>query len=101
MKIWEEPVEFDWDEGNIGKNLKHGVEDKEAEEIFDNKPVFVFEDDKHSLIEKRFMVWGITDKGRKLSIFFTIRKGKVRVISARDMHQKERRVYEEKIKAST
>jgi len=23
--------EFEWDEGNIGKNKKHNVEDKEAE----------------------------------------------------------------------
>lgn len=41
------------------------------------------------------MIWGVTNQGRKLSAFFTIRKGKVRIISARDMHKKERRRYEE------
>jgi len=101
MKIWEEQIEFDWDTGNIGKNLKHDVEDKEAEEIFDNEPKFTFEDEKHSLSEKRFMLWGVTNKERKLSVFFTIRKGKVRIISARDMHKKERREYEERIQGDT
>ena len=95
MKIWEEPVEFDWDKGNIGKNLKHGVEDKEAEQIFDNDPEFVFEDEKHSLSEVRYMIWGVTNQGRQLSVFFTMRKGKVRIISARYMHKKERSRYEE------
>lgn len=100
MKIWEEPVVFEWDKGNIGKNLKHGVEDKESEEVFENNSKFVFEDGEHSLLEKRFMLWGATNQGRRLSIFFTVRKGRVRIISARDMHKKERREYE-KIQKNT
>ena len=89
--------------GIIGfvQSKKHNVEDKESEEIFDNDPKFIFEDEKHSLSEKRFMVWGITKNGRKLSVFFTIRKGKVRIISARDMHKKERKEYEKRIQENT
>lgn len=101
MKILPEPIEFEWDEGNIGKNLKHNVSDKESEELFNNKPNFLFDDEKHSTLEKRFMIWGITDNDRKLSIIFTIRHKKVRIISVRDMNKKERREYEEKIKAHT
>jgi uncharacterized DUF497 family protein len=101
MKIWEEPVEFDWDGGNIGKNLKHNVEDKEAEETFKNESEFVFRDEMHSLSEDRYMLWGITNRGRKLSIFFTIRENKVRIISARDMTNKERKEYEKKIQENT
>lgn len=101
MKILPEPVVFEWDKGNAGKNLKHSVTDKEAEEIFENSPKFILEDEKHSLTEIRYMVWGTTDKGRRLSVFLTLRREKVRVISARDMHKKERRAYEEKIQKNT
>lgn len=95
------PASFEWDKGNIDKNLKrHGVADREAEEVFEGEVKFIFEDEKHSLIEKRYMVWGTTRKGRKLSVFFTIRKDKIRIISARDMHKKERRAYEEKIQTT-
>lgn len=102
MKILLEPVVFDWDKGNIDKNLhKHNVLDKEAEEVFENEPKFIFEDERHSLTEIRYMVWGITDKGRRLLVFFTQRGRRVRIISARDMHKKERRAYEEEIQKAT
>jgi uncharacterized DUF497 family protein len=47
--------------------------------------------------ESRFHALGKTNAGRLLHITFTLRfEGrKVRPISARDMHRKERRVYEE------
>ena len=98
MKLLPEPINFEWDKGNINKNLiKHDVTNKETEEAFNNDQKFIIEDVKHSLSEKRYMVWGITNKQRKLSIFFTLRKNKVRIISARDMHKKERREYEKQI----
>lgn len=97
VKILPEPIKFTWDKGNIDKNLKkHNVTNKEAEEVFENQKHFLLEDEKHSTEkEKRFMIWGITDHNRKLSIIFTIRNKMVRIISARDMHAKERRRYEE------
>lgn len=102
MKILPKSVVFEWDKGNINKNfIKHNVTDKEAEEIFSNKQSFILEDEKHSLKETRYMIWGVTNKGRRLSIFFTLRGEKVRIISARDMHKKERREYEERIQKNT
>lgn len=101
MKILPEPATFVWDEGNIDKNLKHKVTNREAEEVFESNPIFIFQDVKHSLLEERNMIWGVTKKVRKLSIFFTIRNDKIRIISARDMHKKERREYEEKIQTNT
>lgn len=102
MKILPQPISFEWDKGNIGKNLiKHNVTDKEAEEVFENEPKFIFEDEKHSYIEKRYMIWGITNKGKRLAVIFTIREDRVRIISARDMHRKERREYEDKTQANT
>lgn len=102
MKILPDPISFEWDKGNADKNYrKHDVINKEAEEIFTNKENFIFEDEKHSYIEKRYMIWGETKNKRKLSVFFTIRNNMIRIISARDMHKKERRSYEEKIKTYT
>lgn len=96
MQILPKPLAFEWDKGNLDKNLKeHNVTDKEAEEIFINHPHFLIEDEKHSTdIEKRYMIWGITDHKRKLTVIFTIRGINVRIISARDMHIKERGRYE-------
>ena len=98
MKLLPRVVEFDWDQGNFHKNLiKHAVTNKESEEVFKNEPNFILKDEKHSLDESRYMIWGFTDSSRKLAVFFTIRQSKVRIISARDMHKKERKKYEKEI----
>ena len=34
MKTSKSIFEFEWDKGNIEKNTKHKVEDREAEEVF-------------------------------------------------------------------
>lgn len=101
MKILPEPIFFEWDKGNADKNfIKHEVTLKEAEQAFIDEKSIIFEDEKHSQKEIRYALFGVTEKGRKLSIVFTLRKDKVRVITARDMSKKERRSYE-KIKANS
>jgi len=95
MQIIPEPTEFEWDEGNLNKNqLKHEVENQEIEEVFFNLPVLVLPDQQHSKTEVRYLILGQTDKKRRLSIIFTIRKTKIRVISARPMSIKEKKFYE-------
>lgn len=87
-------VEFDWNAGNSDKNWhKHQVSKIECEEIFFNQPIFIQEDSGHSQQEKRYYALGKTNVERRLFISFTLRNGKIRVISARDMSRKERRVY--------
>ena len=88
---------FDWDEGNSRKNVKHSVATAESEQVFFNAPLLLLEDVKHSQMEPRFHALGKTDDGRLLHISFTLRDdGKaIRVISARDMHKKERSIYEQ------
>ncbi|PIV02087.1 hypothetical protein COS54_00055 [Candidatus Shapirobacteria bacterium CG03_land_8_20_14_0_80_39_12] len=95
--VIKEPVEFEWDKGNIGKNQKrHGVNEKEAEEpFFDNKKK-TFKDYLHSGKEERFRIIGKTKRGRLLFAAFTIRKGLVRIISVRNVNRKEVQLYEEK-----
>ena len=90
---------FDWDEGNARKsNHKHGVTQVEAEQVFFNLPALVIPDLRHSKDEPRFHLLGRTNAERMLHITFTLRFGgrKIRVISARELHRKERRIYEEK-----
>lgn len=95
MKTLPEPLVFDWDQGNIDKNVvTHGVSNKEAEDVFTNKPLLVSEDIKHSAKETRFQALGKTDEGRLLFISFTMRGQKLRIISARDMNRKEESIYE-------
>lgn len=87
---------FEWDLGNIEKNwLKHKVSQEECEQIFFNVPLVAAEDTKHSDTENRFYALGQTDHGRLLFLIFTVRSRLIRVISARVMNRKERRVYEE------
>ncbi len=91
---------FDWDKGNTRKSVeKHAVSKLDAEQVFFNEPILLLEDQKHSSEEARFHVLGKTDDKRLLHITFTLRDNgsKIRVISARDMHRKERRSYEQAI----
>ena len=90
-------VGFQWDQGNIDKNLiKHKVENWESEQVFFNKPLLILDDPRHSIPEKRWAAFGKTDAGRFLIVIFTKRGDLIRVISARDMNKKERKFYDEK-----
>lgn len=84
-----------WDTYNELKNLrKHAITAKECEEIFFSKKYIVFDDIKHSGIERRFTIFGLTETQRPVTIAFVIRSKKVRVISARPSSKKERIIYE-------
>ena len=86
---------FEWDEGNLVKNWeKHQVSASECEQIFFNQPLVTSTDPEHSAQEVRFFALGHTDGGRLLFVVFTVREHRIRVISARDMSRRERKVYE-------
>jgi len=94
---------FDWDAGNHRKSAdKHQVSQAEVEQVFFNVSLILAPDVKHSQTEPRFHALGKTTVGRLLHITFTLRfEGrKIRPISARDMHRKEKRVYEESTQAN-
>ena len=87
---------FDWDDGNVEKNWKeHGVAFWECEEVFFNAPLAVQSDASHSAQEERYYALGQTNTGRKLFVVFTIRNNLIRVISAREMARKEKKIYEQ------
>jgi uncharacterized DUF497 family protein len=86
---------FDWDEGNLTKNwVRHRVAAAECEQVFFNRPLAAAADERHSEEEPRFYVLGQTDTGRRLFIVVTVRRGLIRVISARDMNRREKAEYE-------
>jgi uncharacterized DUF497 family protein len=85
---------FEWDAGNLEKNwLAHQVSPAECEQVFFNAPAIAAQDPAHSQAELRFFLLGQTDAGRLLFVAFTLRETLIRIISARDMSRKERKVY--------
>jgi uncharacterized DUF497 family protein len=94
----EQIAGFEWDDGNSRKSAdKHDVSQAEAESVFFNNPLIVVADAKHSDKEQRLNALGMTAQNRLLHVTFTLRQNGtvVRVISARDMHRKERKIYEQ------
>ena len=85
---------FQWDEGNATKNwVGHEVSQGECEQLFFTSPLLVSPDLTHSTAEDRFYALGQTAAGRRLFLVFTLRNTLIRVISARDMSRRERKVY--------
>jgi uncharacterized protein len=94
----EQLAGFEWDDGNARKSVdKHDVSQADAESVFFNDPLVVAEDTKHSEQERRFNALGKTTQNRLLHVTFMLRQDgtTVWVISARDMHRKERKIYEQ------
>jgi len=89
---------FEWDVGNACKNEKHGLSQAGAEQIFVNEPLLLLPDNKHSHSEPRFHALGKTNEERLVHVTFTLRGNgtRIRIISARPMHRKERSIYEQK-----
>jgi len=97
--IFSSPLNFEWDIGNLNKNLlKHGVSNFETEEVFFDADKKILKDILHSKGEERFILIGKTKLNRILFIVFTIRDEKLRIISARDINKKEVFLYEKRIK---
>ncbi len=89
---------FDWDEGNEGHCLEHGVSIGEIEELF-RSTVMILPDEAHSTdLEARHLAIGRTREDRHVLVAFTLRERDgeilIRPISARYMHQKEIDHYE-------
>ncbi|MBI4239477.1 BrnT family toxin [Candidatus Uhrbacteria bacterium] len=91
-------IGFEWDEANRQKSLlKHTIMWFESEQVFFNNPLLIDPDIDHSSSEQRFRALGRTNAGKPLFISFTIRRGFIRIISARPMSRLERKIYEENI----
>jgi len=86
-------MDFDWDDGNLAKCMKHGLTREEIEGFFRARPR-VAPDAEHSQAEQRFIAVGRTPEGRPAFVAFCWRGDLIRPISARYMHAREVRRYE-------
>jgi len=89
-------VEFDWDDENRKHLEAHKVAPSEFEQLLNHDPV----DLSFELIEneERYRSVGLTTAGRLLSVAWTIRKGKVRAITAFPASVSDRRAFLERPK---
>jgi len=83
---------FDWDEKNENHIAEHGVAIFEVEEvILFGKPFY------QRGRENKYIAYGVTEEGRYLFIVFVTKgNGLIRVISARDMAEKEKHYYKKR-----
>jgi uncharacterized DUF497 family protein len=89
-------MQFEWDETKAAQNLlKHGVSFEEAATVFGDPLSDTFNDPDHSAEERRFIIIGMSERGRILIVAHIDNEEVVRVISAREPIRKERQFYEE------
>ena len=91
---------FDWDGGNWPKCGKHGVSMLEIEAMLSDADTRIFPDIAHGISEIREIAIGSSPvSGHALAVFFTRRLVDglllLRPVSARYMHDKEVRKYEQ------
>ena len=95
--------EFEWDEGNSTKSSsKHGVETHEFESVFRSGlalPLGI--QVAPPADEQRLGLIGPALNGKLLQVAFSLRAGRVRAISSRPAHKKERIQYEENLRKIT
>lgn len=74
--------------------FKHHVETHEVEEMLSGEPRFRFVETGTREDENVYMALGRTDAGRYLTVLFIHKKTKeALILSARDMAEKERKIY--------
>jgi len=89
---------FDWDLRKAEANrVKHGARFEEAATAFDDPDRLELFDREHSTsAEERGILIGRSESKRILYVSFTLRKQRIRIISARRATRKERNAYENK-----
>lgn len=88
--------EFEWDPFKAASNLRdHKVSFDEASTVFGDPLAMLMADPDHSEGEERYLLLGLSLKGRLLVVSFAERFPRTRLISARDATRHERRHYEE------
>ncbi len=93
-------VKFEWDLKKAASNLsKHGVSFKEALTVFGDPLGKIFDDEDHSIAERREIIIGHSVNRRLLLVCFAAQEGSIRIFSARKASKREREDYEENVKS--
>lgn len=89
-------MNFAWDPKKAAANLrKHGVAFEEAATVFRDTLSGSGFDPDHSVAERRFITFGISNIGRLIVVSHTDESSTIRIISARLATRQERKIYEE------
>lgn len=89
-------MEFEWNSNKaLSNERKHRVTFLEAATIFGDPLAITFRDPGHSIHEYRYITFGMSINKMLLVVVHADCKNRVRIISARSMTRKERRIYEE------
>jgi hypothetical protein len=89
-------MEFEWEPKKANANArKHNLKFQEAASVFGDPLAITFEDPDHSINETRWITFGMSVQKRLLVVCHTERGDRTRIISARLMNRKERKIYEE------
>ncbi len=90
-------MKFEWNPEKAAINWdKHGVSFQEAKTVFNNSLAAIFDDEDHSIDERREIIIGYSQNDRLLLVSFTERSGSIRIISARPITRQERKSYEQR-----
>jgi uncharacterized DUF497 family protein len=84
-------MEFDWDAGNLQHIARHGIKRREAEEAVLIEPLEADVEPHEN--EERVLCFGRTKTGRLLTILYTERRGKIRVVTAYEMTKPQQQMY--------
>jgi len=88
-------LQFEWNKRKADRNInKHGVSFEEGKTVFGDPLAHIFDDEWHSLNERREIIIGHSERNRLLVVCFTEKsKGVIRIFSSRPVTGKERRDY--------
>jgi uncharacterized DUF497 family protein len=93
-------LKFEWDRRKAASNFsKHHVSFEEALTVFADPLARIFDDEDHSIEERREIIVGHSAKERLLIVCFTSQGESVRLFSARKVTRRERKDYEENVKS--
>ena len=89
-------MEFEWDPKKAETNKrKHGVTFQEGATVFGDPLAITYADPDHSEDEGRLITFGLSTQKRLLVVSHAHRGSRTRIISARSMTRKERKIYEQ------
>jgi uncharacterized DUF497 family protein len=89
-------LEFEWDPRKAAANLaKHKVSFEEAATVFGDRLGRIVADPRHSSVEERLVLLGISENRRLLAVMYIERAEAIRIFSARRATRHEPRNYEE------
>ena len=80
---------LEWDEEKRLRNItERGIDFEDVTDVFADPDMRLYLDERRDYGEERFNAYGLS-KNRHLRVCFTVREGKIRIITVFKVHQKE------------